>query len=96
LVLDGVWAVLQGVMAEPLSEREIEVLSLVAEGLSNRQVAQRLVISHNTVQVHTSNIYGKLGAINRMQAMTKPEDWASCHLARLLLRSPFPFLPIVR
>ena len=58
-------------MVEPLSEREIEVLSLIAEGLSNRQVAQRLVISVNTVRVHTSNIYGKLGVSNRTQAVTK-------------------------
>jgi LuxR family maltose regulon positive regulatory protein len=62
---------LKAEMVEPLSEREIEVLSLIAEGLSNRQVAQRLVISPNTVRVHTSNIYGKLGVTNRTQAVAK-------------------------
>jgi LuxR family maltose regulon positive regulatory protein len=62
---------LKAEMVEPLSEREIEVLSLIAEGLSNRQVAQRLVISPNTVRVHTANIYGKLGVANRTQAVTK-------------------------
>jgi LuxR family maltose regulon positive regulatory protein len=62
---------LKAEMVEPLSEREIEVLSLIAEGLSNRQVAQRLFISPNTVRVHTSNIYGKLGVTNRTQAVTR-------------------------
>jgi LuxR family maltose regulon positive regulatory protein len=62
---------LKAKMVEPLSEREIEVLSLIADGLSNRQVAQRLVISPNTVRVHTSNIYSKLGVTNRTQAVTK-------------------------
>jgi LuxR family maltose regulon positive regulatory protein len=62
---------LKAEMVEPLSEREIEVLSLIAEGFSNRQVAQRLIISSNTVRVHTANIYGKLGVTNRTQAVTK-------------------------
>jgi LuxR family maltose regulon positive regulatory protein len=62
---------LRAEMVEPLSRREIEVLSLIAEGLSNRQVAQRLVISPNTVRVHTANIYGKLGVANRTQAVAK-------------------------
>ncbi|MDY6878351.1 MAG: LuxR C-terminal-related transcriptional regulator [Chloroflexota bacterium] len=62
---------LEAEMVEPLSEREIEVLSLIAEGLPNRQVAQRLVISPNTVRVHTSNIYGKLSVSNRTQAVAK-------------------------
>jgi LuxR family maltose regulon positive regulatory protein len=62
---------LKAEMVEPLSKREIEVLSLIAEGLSNRQVAQRLVISPNTVRVHTAKIYSKLGVTNRTQAVTK-------------------------
>jgi predicted ATPase/class 3 adenylate cyclase/DNA-binding CsgD family transcriptional regulator len=56
---------------EPLSEREIEVLALLAEGLSNREIAQQLYLSPNTVRVHTHHIYGKLGVSNRTQAAAK-------------------------
>jgi LuxR family maltose regulon positive regulatory protein len=59
---------------EPLSRRELEVLELVAEGLSNKEIAQTLFISPNTVRIHTSNIYGKLGVTNRIQAVTRAQD----------------------
>ncbi|MCJ7537779.1 MAG: LuxR C-terminal-related transcriptional regulator [Anaerolineales bacterium] len=55
----------------PLSEREIEVLQLIAEGLTNPEIAARLYLSLNTVKVHSRNIYGKLGVNNRMQAGTR-------------------------
>jgi len=58
-------------MVEPLSGRELEVLGLVAEGLSNREIAQTLVISPKTVKRHTSSIYGKLGVHSRTQAVAK-------------------------
>jgi len=58
-------------LVEPLSEREIEVLQLIAEGLSNREIASRLYLSLNTVKVHARNIYGKLGVKNRTQAVAK-------------------------
>jgi LuxR family maltose regulon positive regulatory protein len=67
-------------MVEPLSPREIEVLQLVAEGLSNRQIADRLFISPNTVRVHTSNIYGKLGVNSRTQAVAKARGLGVLHL----------------
>jgi LuxR family maltose regulon positive regulatory protein len=56
---------------EPLSEREIEVLQLIAEGLSNREIAERLVISLSTVKGHTAKIYGKLNVNSRTQAVAK-------------------------
>ncbi|HZR44709.1 MAG TPA: LuxR C-terminal-related transcriptional regulator [Ktedonobacteraceae bacterium] len=58
-------------LLEPLSERELEVLSLIAQGLSNREIAQRLVLSTGTVKVHTRNIYGKLGVGSRTQALAQ-------------------------
>jgi two-component system nitrate/nitrite response regulator NarL len=57
---------LEGV--EPLSGREREVLQLVAEGKSNREIAQALVISESTVKNHLRNILGKLHLQNRIQA----------------------------
>jgi len=56
---------------EPLSEREIEVLQLIAEGLTNQEIATRLYLSLHTVKVHAHNIYGKLGVKNRTQAVAK-------------------------
>jgi ATP/maltotriose-dependent transcriptional regulator MalT len=56
-------------MPDALSEREIEVLRLVAAGLSNRDIGQRLFISEKTVKTHLSNIMGKLGVSNRTQAV---------------------------
>lgn len=55
-------------LIEPLSEREIQVLQLMAEGLTNPEIAERLYVSLNTVKVHSRNIYGKLGVNNRTQA----------------------------
>ena len=58
-------------LVEPLSERELEVLALLAEGLTNREIASRLFLTLNTVKVHTSNIYGKLGVHSRTQAVAR-------------------------
>jgi len=58
-------------LPEPLTEREIELLSLIAEGLSNQEIARRLFISLPTVKWHTSNIYGKLGVRSRTQAINR-------------------------
>jgi LuxR family maltose regulon positive regulatory protein len=61
----------QAELVEPLSPRELEVLGLLAQGLSNREIAERLVISLSTVKGHTSNIYGKLAVGSRTQAVAR-------------------------
>jgi NarL family two-component system response regulator LiaR len=53
---------------EPLTEREMEVLKLVAQGLPNQEIAERLVVSERTARTHVSNILGKLHLANRTQA----------------------------
>ena len=53
---------------DPLTEREVEVLKLVAQGLSNEDIAQSLVISDRTVGKHVSNLLEKLHLANRTQA----------------------------
>jgi LuxR family maltose regulon positive regulatory protein len=58
-------------LLEPLSEREIEVLQLIAEGLTNREVGEQLYISPGTVKAHTSNIFGKLDVHSRTQAVAR-------------------------
>jgi LuxR family maltose regulon positive regulatory protein len=58
-------------LVEPLSQREREVLRLIAAGLSNPEIAQELVISVGTVKRHINHIYGKLGAQSRTQAIVK-------------------------
>jgi DNA-binding NarL/FixJ family response regulator len=60
---DGEW------IEQPLTRREIEVLQLLAEGLPNKSIAQRLSISGQTVKFHVASICGKLGASNRTEAV---------------------------
>jgi LuxR family maltose regulon positive regulatory protein len=58
-------------LVEPLTDREIQVLHLLAEGLSNAEIARRLVISLPTVKSHTRNIYGKLEVHSRRDAVAR-------------------------
>jgi LuxR family maltose regulon positive regulatory protein len=58
-------------LIEPLSDRELEILALIAEGLTNPEIASRLFLALNTVKGHTRNIYGKLGVHNRTQAVAR-------------------------
>lgn len=57
-----------------ISKREHEVLELIAEGLSNREIAERLFVSTSTVKTHTSNIFSKLDARRRTQAVQIAKD----------------------
>lgn len=61
-------------LLDPLSQREIEVLSHIAGGLQNREIADRLVVSLNTVKTHINNIYSKLGITNRVQAVSRAKE----------------------
>ena len=56
---------------EPLTPRELEVLALMAEGLSNKRIATRLAISDQTVKFHVASIGGKLNAVNRTDAVRR-------------------------
>jgi LuxR family maltose regulon positive regulatory protein len=61
-------------MVEPLSERELEVLRLVADGLSNSEIAARLFVSTGTVKTHVHNILGKLDADGRPRAIARARE----------------------
>lgn len=61
-------------LAEPLSDREIEVLALIAAGRKNQEIADALFVSLNTVRYHTKNIYGKLGVNKRTQAVARAQE----------------------
>jgi DNA-binding CsgD family transcriptional regulator len=62
---------------EPLSDRELEITELVAEGLTNREVAARLYLSPNTIKVHLRNIFTKTGVASRteLSMMAVQEGW---------------------
>jgi DNA-binding NarL/FixJ family response regulator len=61
-------------LVEPLSERELEILRLVATGDSNKEIAARLFITEGTVKNHVTNILGKLGVRDRTQAALRAKE----------------------
>ncbi len=67
-------AVSQQDLVEPLSERELEILGVLATGASNREIANKLFITEGTVKNHVTNILGKLGVRDRTQAALKAKD----------------------
>lgn len=62
------------VLADPLSERELAVLKLLAEGCSNKEIGARLHITEGTVKNHMTNVLGKLGVLDRTQAALRARE----------------------
>jgi LuxR family maltose regulon positive regulatory protein len=60
-------------LSEPLSQREREVLQVLARGASNQEIAQELVIALDTVKRHVAHIFSKLGVQNRVQAVKQAQ-----------------------
>ena len=52
-----------------VTRRELEILKLIAQGISNREIAEKLFVSENTVQTHSSRVFDKLGTRRRTQAL---------------------------
>lgn len=67
-------------LIEQLTPRELEVLGLVADGLRNREVAERLGITEHTVKFHLAAIFGKLGASSRVEAVRRGLQLGLIHL----------------
>jgi LuxR family maltose regulon positive regulatory protein len=61
-------------LVEPLSERELEVLQLIAQGLSNREIGEKLFLALSTVKGHNRNIYGKLAVQRRTEAVARARE----------------------
>jgi LuxR family maltose regulon positive regulatory protein len=69
----------QSALIEPLTEREMDVLKLIAEGLSNPEIAEKLFLSVGTVKTHVKHIYGKLGVDDRVKAAGKARELGIIH-----------------
>jgi DNA-binding NarL/FixJ family response regulator len=61
-------------LVEPLSERELEILALIARGASNKEIAEQLFIAEGTVKNHVTHILGKLSVRDRTQAALKARE----------------------
>jgi len=57
-----------------ITKRELEILGLIADGLSNREIAERLFVSENTVKTHSSRLFDKLSAKRRTQAVQRGKE----------------------
>ena len=58
-----------------ITRRELEILELIARGLSNREIAEKLFVSENTVKTHSSRVFDKLGARRRTQAVQRGKEF---------------------
>jgi two-component system, NarL family, response regulator len=67
---------------DPLSDREIEVLTMIVRGRSNKEIAGDLGISENTVKFHTTRIFEKLHVLDRVQAATAAIERGIVHLGK--------------
>ena len=67
-------AALAGTTPDLLTEREVDVLTVLAEGASNKEIAERLIVAPSTIKQHLKNIYGKLGVHNRTQAVDRGRE----------------------
>lgn len=65
----------ESMLVEPLSQRELEILRLIAQGLSNREISERLFLAIITVKVHNQKIFGKLQAKSRTEAVARARDF---------------------
>jgi LuxR family maltose regulon positive regulatory protein len=61
-------------LIEPLTERELQVLRLLAEGLSNQEIANNLVVAVGTIKTHTASLYRKMDVVNRTQAVARARE----------------------
>jgi LuxR family maltose regulon positive regulatory protein len=61
-------------LIEPLSQRELEILQLIAQGLSNREISERLFLALDTVKGHNRSIYGKLQVQRRTEAIARARE----------------------
>ena len=61
-------------LIEPLSQRELEVLHLIAQGLSNREISERLFLALDTVKGHNRKIFGKLDVQRRTEAIARARE----------------------
>lgn len=73
---------------EPLSERELEVLSLISEGLSNREISNELKLSLETINWYNKQIYSKLGVGRHIQAVKKAQELGFLDVGESFRRKP--------
>ena len=67
-------SVLEPPLVEPLTDRERQILRLIAAGRSNPEIAELLYLSLNTVKWHAKNLYGKLGVGSRVEAIARAQE----------------------